>query len=37
MSRYYYILPGVLFLLVVGLLTGLVVATAMRTGYGSVH
>lgn len=33
MSRYYYILPGLLFLLIVGLLTGLVVATAMRTGY----
>jgi hypothetical protein len=33
MSRYYYILPSVLFLLIVGLLTGLVIATAMRTGY----
>jgi hypothetical protein len=33
MSRYYYVLPGVLLLLVVGLLTGLVVATAMRVGH----
>lgn len=33
MSRYYYILPGVLFLTLAGLLTGLVIATAMRTGY----
>jgi hypothetical protein len=33
MSRYYYILPGLLFLLMVALLTGLVVATAIRTGY----
>jgi len=32
-SRYYYILPGFLFVVVVGLLTGLVVATAIRTGY----
>jgi hypothetical protein len=33
MSRYYYIVPSCLFLLIVALLTGLVVATAIRTGY----
>jgi hypothetical protein len=33
MSRYYYGVPSCLFLLIVALLTGLVVATAIRTGY----
>ena len=33
MGRRYYILPGALFALVVIVLTGLVVATAIRTGY----
>ncbi len=33
MSRYYYIIPSFLFLLVVALLTGLVITTAIRTGY----